>query len=280
MHRSDPARGSVTAVAIALFVTLASAYPALAVDVTACGQVVARGEIGDVVADLTCTGGGIVLENGALLRLNGHVITGPGPASSCLFPNCGGVWCQAARCSVVGPGEITGFPMGIWSHNPVVLGRLGRVGATGVVLRGNHVGLRARVATLTGVVARENLGLGLSADSLKLQNVEASANGTDLNSPGVGILGMRLKGVDVRVEDNLGLTGGVLVSSVNLRQATVTGNAGDGVHTAGRLTLRDSIVTGNAAADVSSPRRPRIVNTTCGSSSDQQSGDWDVCTND
>lgn len=31
---------------------------------------------------------------------------------------CGGVWCQGQGCAVEGPGEITGFPIGIWGQHP------------------------------------------------------------------------------------------------------------------------------------------------------------------
>jgi hypothetical protein len=148
------------------------------------------------------------------------------------------------------------------------------VRATNVVLRGNVIGLWARVGKLTDVVASENLGNGLVADRLRLTNVEASANSAE------GILATTMTGADVRVEGNLGGFGGVVASKVSLTRATVTGNGGDGIRAARHLLVRDGVVTGNAGTDLSVPRRPRVIETTCGSSSDQQGGDWDVCAND
>src|SRR5262249_23441363 len=149
----------VSVLALAASAPLLSA-PAGAVDVVACGQVVQRGEVGDLVGDLACPGGGVVLEAKAALNLNGHVLAGPGAGSgSCLFPDCGGVWCQGSRCTVEGPGEITGFPIGIWSQDPTDLDRKGRVTAANLLLRGNNEGIRARSAGLSSVVARENVGL-------------------------------------------------------------------------------------------------------------------------
>src|SRR5262245_38941701 len=260
--------------------TLLLSAPASGVNVVACGQIVRRGEVGDLLADLACPGGGVVLEAKAALNLNGHVVAGPGAGSgSCLFPDCGGVWCQGSRCTVEGPGEITGFPIGIFSQDPIDLARKGRVTAANLLLRGNNEGLRARSAGLSSVVAREN-GLGISAESCRLENVEASANGPLPLGLAVGIVGRTIRGGDVRVEGNLGAFGAIVATNVNLTRATVTGNAGDGIRVARRISLRDSTVTANATVDLSAPRRPRLTNTTCGSSSDQLSGDWDVCTND
>jgi hypothetical protein len=44
--------------------------------------------------------------------------------------------------------------------------------------------------------------------------------------------------------------------------------------------VRDSVVTGNGGVDLSSPRRPGVLTTTCGTSSYQAGGDWDACAND
>jgi len=99
------------------------AYPARAIDITACGQVVPDGQIGVLQTDLDCGGtyntcfadaalacaadpactdtgcGGVMLRNGATLEMNGHTVAN------------GIVLCPyrvSRRCSVVGPGIIAG----------------------------------------------------------------------------------------------------------------------------------------------------------------------------
>src|SRR5438552_10047898 len=99
------------------------AYPAGAVDITACGQLVPDGQIGVLQVDLDCGGafntcfadpalacakdpactdtgcGGLMLRNGATLAMNGHTVAN------------GIVLCPygvSRHCSVVGPGIVAG----------------------------------------------------------------------------------------------------------------------------------------------------------------------------
>jgi hypothetical protein len=262
---------------LALMVAPALLVPALSFAVeVACGDVVPKGGIGELVTDLNCTGPAIVLEHGAVLKMNGHVLSRqpPSPDNGCLYPLCCGVWCRGPKCTVEGPGEISGFPMGIWSKHPTRPFAKGRVVATDVVLRGNNIGMSAGKGVLTNVVAREGIA-GLIVERTFLTSVEARAN------TGEGIIGFKSTGEDVRIQDNLGGFAGALLGSVRWTNATVTGNASDGIQvTRGRLKLIDSVATGNGGADLSSPHAPVLSNTTCDSSSNQAGGDWDVCTND
>jgi hypothetical protein len=256
----------------ALFLGLAGPRSAAAV-VVGCGDVVPRGEVGELAADLDCADRGLVLEHGATLKLNGHVVAGPGASpSGCLFPLCGGVWCQGSRCTVEGPGEVTGYSIGIWSQHPTRLRSKGTVQVTDVAVHGNGTGIRARIARLTDVVVQGNT-TGIVAERSKLLGVEASANTAE------GIVGHRADGDGVRVETNGGQAG-ILIGSARLENAVITGNGGDGIHATRRIALLGSVVTGNAGADLSTPVRPMLSETTCGSSSNQAGGDWDVCADD
>ena len=122
------------AFAYALAVLLITvARPAAAIDVTACGQNVPDGEVGDLVASLDCTGvgghcvddpdagcthdedctssvksslcytWGVRVGSRATLRLNGFSIVGGAPASPNSWPKVG-VLCRGTDCTVDGGG--------------------------------------------------------------------------------------------------------------------------------------------------------------------------------
>jgi hypothetical protein len=54
------------------------AVPALAIDITAPGQTVPKGQVGNLVADLFCSpsAAGVFLDSGAALEMNDHVLDG------------------------------------------------------------------------------------------------------------------------------------------------------------------------------------------------------------
>jgi hypothetical protein len=65
---------------------------AYAVDISTCGQIVDAGQVGEVLADLDCTGSSnssaVTLEPGSMLHLNGHAVVAAGgptrqPSSPC-----------------------------------------------------------------------------------------------------------------------------------------------------------------------------------------------------
>jgi hypothetical protein len=87
-----------------------AATQARAVDITECGQVVPPRQVGNLVGDLDCTdtdSGGVWLERGATLNLNGFGIIGSAESRSDAGVDC------IASCRVNGPGTIIGFDEGI-----------------------------------------------------------------------------------------------------------------------------------------------------------------------
>ena len=142
--------------------------PGFAIDITACGQVVPRGEVGHLRSDLACgpVGPGVRLEGRATLHLNGFTIAGPGTAEN------GGVSC-GRRCRVIGPGQVSGFGVGVSGIS---------IRITDVTVRGND---EAGVSIIGGV--------------LVASNVVAEENGIGIFVPG----GRRLVARDVRANDNV-----------------------------------------------------------------------------
>jgi len=134
----------------------------------------------------------------------------------------------------MGPGEISGFELGI--------GGVGVVEVSGVTARGNKVGLSvARCCRLevTEVVADDNETAGVWAIRLSGSGLHANGNG------------------------NVGINGG----RFRLARVMASGNgAGGGVRGRGRLT--DSVVVRNAGFDGSydllAYPRIRTRNSTCG----------------
>src|SRR5262245_22866919 len=205
---------------LVLIVALA-ASTAPAVEITACGQVVPAGQIGELRANLHCmvardpfqaSAQGVFLERDATLDLNGFTITGDGTGSGI----------QCAGCSVNGPGEITNFDVAI-------AGAGGRVRIQNLVARGNRNGLlykAGRVIDLVNVVMSDNAELGISARGGRLRgrDVEASRNGI------AGVWGPAVKLVRLTAVGN-GPGGGVYANSfrrqtVRLVGCTITGNNG------------------------------------------------------
>ena len=205
-----------------LFSVLATgptAYAAPAVTVDTCGQIVTG--VGTLAADLDCSGfasgESVTLRKGARLELNGHTLTGnsgqvvvlcckeiePAPA------------CKLAKCSVFGPGVITGGLGGIRSD-------------------------RADVRDLTIDVAA---GDGVSAiDRAKIRNSTIT---------GSAFAGVDSQRIQVRESSISGHTTGLRATvSIKVSDSDITGNSGSGVslqgaNTAKRVVLKDSMVSQN-----------------------------------
>ena len=85
-----------------------------AVDVTACGQTVARGEVGVLLNDLDCSTpapgpAAVTLQNRTTLQMNGHRVTPPAPETYGFGIECS----ERGRCLIPGPGELTGELIGV-----------------------------------------------------------------------------------------------------------------------------------------------------------------------
>ncbi len=135
--RSPHARVPFGALALFLVVALAAGN-ALAVDVTACGQLIPGGAVRVLQADLVCEPdvGGIALGRGSTLQLNGHVLTAGSPVQGPV-----GIGCARGHCRVEGPGTVSGFGgAGILASTP------SRLDVRGITVQGNGIG----ISTVTG----------------------------------------------------------------------------------------------------------------------------------
>jgi len=222
---------------------------AWAIDITACGAVVATGEIGVLQADVSGCPDGVTLEADATVQLNGHTI----------MASEAGVRCLDHWCRITGPGEIVGARYGIAHHDGLHETKLyiDDVDVHGSGDYGIHT--FARIVATNLVVRNADAMLGF----------------------GYGIYGADLRGTNVSVTDNPE-RGIEIARSVRVTGLTVTGNGEGGVE-AKNIRLTDSVVTGNEDFDLRSPHRPRLENTTCGLSSGRYrdfSVPWGVCTDD
>lgn len=254
-----------TTIALAALALLAS--PALAVDITAPGQVVPARRTGVVQTDLVCAPGeGIALENGATLKLDGHTLDG------CSIHGVGGAT-EKIRIVVRGPGEIHGAGISIAAgtlrvrdvviQDPPVHGIYGASGVNGGPSK-----IDASGVTLTG-----SGGTGIEATRVVVKNVtidgftdhgaigwaKVDGNGLTVSGSGEGVFS---------------------AENVHLRHSQVTGCSGFGVIANLSIKLAASTVTGNGT-DLASQIRPKLARSTCGTSLDlQSSAPWGVCAND
>lgn len=275
-----------------LFATTASAL-----DITACGQTVPRGDIGVLKLDLVCTDDvtpiAVNLEPNAGLDLNGYTISGGGAGVGCFGP--------ARSCTVRGPGVISGATMnGIAANNAV-----GRVVVEDVTIRDNQYsavfvpGGRA-ISLKNVVIERNNLGFDGSPEQranlgavqwvrrLDVENVIA------IDNVALAFATNNVYGENVTL---LGNYGGFRGRNIRLKNATITDNLGIGMRsTRGRVRLVDSTLEGNdmesTGVDMLTARKPSLANTSCGRSQlcrksitspmgcNPEFATWQVCAND
>ena len=291
------------------------AVPALAIDITACGVTVDRGQTGVLQADLDCSSQtfGVRLLSRATLDLNGHTIAGGNSTIATVVGvrtvgNPIGV--GAGNFKIVGPGEITG------THT----NNVDFPGTAGCVLLNNG---RARITSATGVVeiagcvygvlgstgVRPDIGrlqmdhvtfhdhsevgtsvTRLRASDITAYNVHAFGIGASKvvqvtsvmsHDNGIGIFGGdKIRGTDVTTTNN-SANGIDTFGRVVMTNLTSTGNGYSGVSAPnGGVNLVDSTVTGNGTSDILSGAMPVLTNTTCGSSIGPTNAPWGVCTND
>lgn len=232
------------------------AHRVAAVDITDCGQVVANETVGVLVTDLSCPGVGVVA--GVLsasgranahvtIQLNGHTIAAGA-----------GILCNA-RCTVEGPGTISG-------------------GQSGIYVSAYPGDLTLRDLVIQGA----EYGVGQGGRTVRLENVEVSDN----VEAGLVLYSVRrLTGSNVTVSRNGGWGIKADEARINLTNLTAQDNTGGAVIGSGRrVTLIDSTLSGNEF-DVFSWRRPQLINTTCElSQGPNRDGSglhtWGVCAND
>lgn len=290
---------------------------ATATDITSCGETVAAAETGVLQADLDCSSNpfGVRLLREATLDLNGHSIAG-GTATLATVLGASVVndadlaHSGRGNFTIVGPGEISGVhpvpALGQGTFGCVVLGngRARITSTTGVVdIHNCGCGVMGRLeenstnharAEIDHVTVHDNLSEGTCVGRLVASDVTSynhaggiglQANGSMLvtnvaaHDNGIGIFGTsRVRGTNVVATGNgNGVESFRRVYLINLVATNSTALFGV---SAPRIRLTDSTVTGSARADIASRYRPRLVNTTCGTSLDYNSGTWGVCAND
>jgi hypothetical protein len=252
-----------------LVVSLVLADP---VPVTTCGQVVVGSGI--LVGDLDCSAEAdeAVKLSGRLL-LGGFTLTGNAAFDV--------VRCQVGRCTVTGPGTVTGGADGVRSDGSA------RIEAGASVSGNASDGLRAeRSAKVRDASVTGNGGDG----------VRSSARATVLRSTvsgntGDGVRADTSASVKDSTVDGNGGSGVDGELAAKATRSTVTGNGFDGLK-GQRVVLAGSAATGNGTdpacaivddcADLASARRPSVTGaSTCGTSRDTENGGtWGVCSND
>lgn len=228
-------------VLLALMLTSA---PARAFDITACGQAIHAGEVGDLRADLVCPvvpSVGVYLSSDGTLNLNGHTIAGAGTSVG------GGVQCSGrgrAFCTVNGPGLITNF-------NIAFVGRGGSLRLQGLAARGNAWGLTHKaphIIDLVDVDMSDNLMYGISARGGRIRGRNVTANRNGLG----GVFGPIEEMVNLTATGN-GVAGGAYAVSFGQKRPP---------------RLIDSTITGNDGLrrgfDLLATLRVELRNTTCG----------------
>jgi hypothetical protein len=184
-------------------------------------------------------------------------------------------------------------------------------GAAGAVMLEDGADLELRGFQLSGGFFSVLCGTVLESDPTiidTLSNCEVVGDGGSIvGALNHGILGHRVKASGLTIRDcfEQGIEGSV----IKVWDVVVTGNAGDGLRSSGRSSVRDSSVSTNATdgicaetirlvrstaigngydlecvldpcADLRSPRRPRVKESNCGTSlgnPDENGSDWGVC---
>ena len=273
----------------AVFVILLLPVPALALDITSCGQTVPPGEQGVLVTDLVCprlpegNPPAVAVGDRGTLNLNGHSITAPSnTAVVSVAPDRGFV-----RMAVVGPGEIKGSGLAIESGGPITL--------TNLSIHDNENGVLNELDNRHGVVRATNVSIVNTVEDpvghgggVGLQTNTVIADGLTVTGATFdGLFVRRIRGKNVIASDSGhghpicgGLGFGIVSDSVHLTNLTAQNNGSAGVIANKRLVLRDSTVTGNTGEftcdiDVFAERRPFLRNTICG-----KSNGWNVCQHD
>jgi len=257
-------------------------------DVTSCGQVVPEGETGVLQTDLDCSADPpsfhVTLRNRATLALNGHSIKGS-PGSEIVACNI------AARCTVVGPGTLSGGFCGICAARSLTVQQVSIHDSGYGVAAGSVGALRISDVSVDNIAPE---GVGISGGRIEATNVSAT------NCASNGIEAFRaLRGFSLVASNNGGT--GVRASRSYVIDGLVANNNGqtpqrDG---AGLLALRrgrlsNAILTGNSysspftapvAVDIFARRAVDATNVACDHSLrfitlDEAGSPWGYCAGD
>jgi hypothetical protein len=222
--------------------SVANAAPEL-VPVTACGQVVPRGAVGYLTADLDCTGfdamsAAVFLSRGARLDLAGFTITGANFGVICgelATPN-GGTIDSKGKCRVVGGG--------------------------GAIVNSEAHGILANAITVTNLAIQDVGQEGIhAAGTVKFTDVTITNSGTNGAHFSRGA-----KLTATTITDSA--ENGILANRrVVLVDSTVTGSGSNPAE-----------CDGPPCADIRSTRKPTVKNSTCETSARPDPPfTWNVC---
>jgi hypothetical protein len=235
-----------------------------ALDLNGCDPVPAR-TVGVLQSNVTCSGQPLALGAGATLDLNGFAVTGD-------------IACAPGLCAITSTGT-AGSVVGQISAERA------KVEDADIDCAGAAVGITvARKLTLNRVTvtncSRYGIARAVGPANVRAENlaITSCAVGMELNSG-------TLRGSAITLSDNTGA--GLYAGKALLTDVTAAGNGSWGLSAAKRLTVRGGSITGNGEAgivavygkvnvhnanvsgngvDIASARRPRVVNTTCGTS--------------
>ena len=159
---------------LAILLSVARPVDAVTVKLSSCGQTVSAGESATLMRDLDCSPmsaeGGVILQDGATVNMNGFTVRGMGDGFGIL---CGASSGGRASCRVNGPGSIEGFSVGIGGDRC-------RIVARGVLLEGNGYGVYAPNACDVKVASINVLNSsfdGISGSRVRLRSSWIAYNG-------------------------------------------------------------------------------------------------------
>jgi hypothetical protein len=243
--------------------------------VNACGEVVTDGVLAN---DLDCSGtagAAITIVDNGDLDLAGHTLqSGSGNAAT-------GIHCDG-KCTIVGNGgTVASGVAALPGSDAETIGVYGRrVSLSGTTVTGYALGASAEVLDIEASFLIDNL-FGASGNRIRI-NTSTVSNDT-------GVVDQAVDGRRVDITDSV-LDGGngVIARKTKIYGSMVTGMQSHGI--VGNVYAEGSVIDGNctmlgysACADLTSPGKPRLVDSTCSHSIRKNSdvvASWSVCSLD
>jgi hypothetical protein len=245
------------------FVSVLLPAPAHAVSITACGQVVPAGDTGVLQNDLDCSSEPpswhIVLEKHAVLELAGHAIVASAGSDA--------IRCLGNRCTVHGPGDVSGGSIAISADRNVVAEHV-TIHDVGYGIGGGPKGK----LQLTDVhIARAGIH-GVAGNTIVATDVSA----VDCGSDGIHALGtLRATGITATGNGGAGVD---TAKPYKIDGLVATGNGqvpnrgGAGLYAVHKGRLSNAVLTGNSYSrpqtgaflvDIFVRHAPKVANVTC-----------------